>query len=89
LKQSHTPHQELSNGMSHATFTQGNWGDSQLLMVENQIVNLIIGLSFAHNLCLKCPNGLCKPTLNIYVQELSNDITNSLIQWVLTPAIIF
>jgi hypothetical protein len=37
--------------MWHATFTQGNQGNSQLLMVENQIGNLTPGLSFGHNLC--------------------------------------
>ncbi len=41
--------------------------DSQLLMVESQIVKLIPNPSFSHNLCLKCPNGSCEPTLNIYV----------------------
>ncbi len=27
---------------------------------------LALGLSFCHNLCCKCPNGLCKPILDIY-----------------------
>ncbi len=36
-------------------------------MVGNQIANLIFNLSFDHNLCLKCPNGLCEPVLNIYI----------------------
>jgi hypothetical protein len=49
----------LSNGMSHATCTQGNWSDFQLLVVESQIVNLTFNLSFGHNLCFKCPNGSC------------------------------
>jgi hypothetical protein len=35
-------------------------------MVTNQTVNLTPDLSFDHNLCFKCPNGLCKPNLNIY-----------------------
>jgi len=59
--------QELSNGMSHATYTQGNQVNSKLLVVGNQIANLIPGLSFGHNLCLRCPNGSCEPILNIYV----------------------
>jgi hypothetical protein len=28
---------------------------------------LTLGLSFGHNLCLKCPNGSCEPILNIYI----------------------
>jgi hypothetical protein len=55
--------------MSHATCTQGDWGDFQLLVAKNQIDNLIPDLSFGHNLCLKCPNGSCKPILDIYVPK--------------------
>jgi len=53
--------------MLHATCKQGNWGDFRLLMVRSQIVNLIFGPFFGHNLCLKCPNGSCDPILNMYV----------------------
>jgi len=53
--------------MSHATCTQGNRGDSRLLVIKSQIDNLTPGLSFGHNLCFKCPNGSCEPILNIYV----------------------
>ncbi len=67
LKQSCSPHWELFNDMSHATCTLGNWGDSRLLVVGSQIVNLTLDPSFGHNLCLKCPNGSCKPILDIYV----------------------
>ncbi len=70
LKQSCSPHRELSNGMLHATCTWGNWSDSRLLMVENQIGNLTPGLSFGHNLCFKCPNGSCEPILDIYVPKI-------------------
>jgi hypothetical protein len=62
LKQSCSLHQELSNNMLHATCTQGN----RLLMVGSQIANLIPPLSFGHNLCFRCPNGSCKPNLDIY-----------------------
>ncbi len=55
-------HQELSNNMSHATYTQVNWGDSWLLVVGNQTTNLTPDPSFGHNLCFGCPNGSCKPT---------------------------
>jgi hypothetical protein len=53
--------------MLHATFTQGNWGDSKLLMVGSQFGNLTIGPSFDHNLCFICPNWSCEPILDIYV----------------------
>jgi hypothetical protein len=67
LKQSCNPHWQLSNGMLHTTYTQGNHVDSQLLVVGSQIVNLIPDLSFGHNLCFKCSNGSCEFILNIYV----------------------
>jgi hypothetical protein len=66
LKQSCSPHRELSNGVSHATCMQGNLVDSRLPVVGTQIANLIPGLSFGHNLCCRCPNGSCKPILDIY-----------------------
>jgi hypothetical protein len=53
--------------MSHATCTRGNRGDSQPLVVGSQIVNLTPSPSFGYNLCLKCPNGSCKPILDIYI----------------------
>jgi len=53
--------------MLHATFTRGNRGDSWLLVIKSQIGNLTRDPSFGHNLCLKCPNGSCKPILDIYV----------------------
>jgi hypothetical protein len=53
--------------MSHATCTQGNWVDSRLLVVKSQIANLILGPSFDHNLCFRCPNESYEPILNIYV----------------------
>jgi len=67
LNQSYSPHQGLSNGMWHATYTQGNWVDSWLLVVGNQTANLTPSLSFGHNLRFRCPNGWCKPILDIYI----------------------
>ncbi len=67
LKQSCSPRQEISKGMSHATCAQGNQGNSQLLMGRSQTVNLTPDLSFGHNLCVKCWNGSCEPILDIYV----------------------
>ncbi len=69
LKKSCSPHRELSNGMLHSTCMQGNRVDSQLLVVGSQIANLTSGPSFGHNLCFKCPNGSCEPTLDIYVPK--------------------
>jgi len=57
-----SPRRELSNGMLHTTFTQGNRVNSWHLVVRSQI-----GPSFGHNLCFRCPNGWCKPILDIYV----------------------
>jgi len=67
LKQSCHPHQKLFNGMLHAIYTQGNWVDFRLLVVGSQITNLTFDFSFGHNLCFRCPNGSCKPTLDIYI----------------------
>jgi hypothetical protein len=63
LKQSYSPHRELSNGLSHATYTQESWVDSQLLVVRS----LTPDFSFGRNLCFKCPNGSCEPMLDISV----------------------
>jgi hypothetical protein len=52
--------------MWHGTCRQGNRGDSRLLMVGSQIGNLTPDPSFGQNLCIKCPNGSCKPILDIY-----------------------
>ncbi len=65
LKKRCSPHRELSNGMWHVTFTQGNLVDSQILMVGSQIANLTPDLSFGHNVCFKCTNESCEPILNI------------------------
>jgi hypothetical protein len=66
-KQSCSPHGELSNIMSHATYMQRNRVDFWFLMVGSQITNLIPDLSFGHNLCFKCQNGSCELILDIYV----------------------
>jgi len=47
--------------------TQVNQGNSQLLVIGNQIGNLTFGPSFGHNLCFKYANGSCKPILDISV----------------------
>jgi hypothetical protein len=69
-RKSCSPRQELSNVMSHATCTQGNRGEFGLLVVESQIGNLTPNPSFGYNLCVKCPNGSCKPIFDIYVPRI-------------------
>jgi hypothetical protein len=60
---------ELSNGVSHFTCTHQGWVNSRLLVVGSQTASLTPGLSFDHNLCCKCPNGLCKDILDIYTSR--------------------
>ncbi len=67
LRQSYSPHQELSNNMLHTSCTRGNRVDSQLLLVGSQSANLTPNFSFDYNLCFRCPNGLCEPILDIHV----------------------
>jgi hypothetical protein len=67
LKKSYTPCREISNGMLHIACTSRNRVDSRLLMVGSQTTSLTFGLPFGHNLCFRCPNGQCKPILDIYV----------------------
>jgi hypothetical protein len=61
LRQSCSPHRELSKYMWHATCTQVNQGGSWLLMVNSQIDTLIFSPSFDHNLCFMHSNGTCEP----------------------------
>jgi len=67
LKQSYSSRRDLFNGMSYATWTQRNQGNSWLLVAGSQIVNFISNPSFGHNLCFKCSNGSREPILDIYV----------------------
>jgi hypothetical protein len=66
LKQTCSSCQELFNSVSHATCTHENRVDSWLFVVGNQTASLTFGLSFCLNLCYRCPNGSCKPILDIY-----------------------
>jgi hypothetical protein len=69
LKQSCSLRRELSNDMSHIICTHENRVDSRLLVVGSQTANLTPNPSFGHNLCFRCPNGQCKPILDIYVSR--------------------
>jgi hypothetical protein len=66
LNRSCSPRRKLSNDMLHATCTQGNHVDSWLFVVGSQTTNLTPSFSFGHNLCCKCPNESCEPSLDIY-----------------------
>jgi hypothetical protein len=66
LKQSCSSRQELSKDVSHCTCMHSGLVNSWLFVVGSQTVNLTPSLSFCHNLCCKCPNGSCKPILDIY-----------------------
>ncbi len=66
LKQSCSSCQELSNGVSHATYTHGSWVDSRLFVIGSQTASLTPGFSFCHNLCYRCLNGSYEPILDIY-----------------------
>jgi hypothetical protein len=61
LKQSCSPCQKISNGMWHATFTQGNQGDSALLVVGSQIANLILKLILVITYVLSAQMGHANP----------------------------
>jgi hypothetical protein len=61
LKQSCNPRRGLSNSMLYTTCTQGNRGDSWLLVIGSQIANLISDLSFDHNLCFRFQMGHVSP----------------------------
>jgi hypothetical protein len=84
LKKSCSPHLELSNIMWHATCTQVNQGDSQLLVVENQIRSLTPDLLLAITCVLSTQMGHTSPFYASTSQEISNFIRNFSIQWVLT-----
>jgi hypothetical protein len=71
LKQSCSSRQEISNGVLHIACTQRSFVDSRLFVVGSQIVSLTFDLSFYHNFCFRCPNGSCKPILNIYISIAS------------------
>ncbi len=69
LNQSCSSCRELSNSVSHFTYTHQNRVDSRLLVVESQIGSLTRSPFFDHNLCSKCPNGSCKAILDIYTSR--------------------
>jgi hypothetical protein len=63
VKKIYSPWRELSNGIWHTIFTQGNQADFL------RLINLTPNLSFGHYLYYKSPNGSCEPILSIYVPK--------------------
>jgi hypothetical protein len=85
LKQSYSPRRELSNGMSHVSCMQGNRVDSRLLVIKSQTGSLTLDLSFAHNLCVRCPNGQCEPILDIYAPRAFQWYKKLFQPWIFDP----
>jgi hypothetical protein len=71
-KESCSPCRKLFNDMWHITCTRINWGNSLLLVVENQIGTLTLSPYFGHNLCFKYRNGSCGPSDFQWYKELFN-----------------
>jgi hypothetical protein len=69
LKQSCSPRRGLFNAVSHSQIGSHEGINSRLLVVGSQTASLTLGSSFAHNLCLRCPNEQCEPILDIYVSR--------------------
>jgi hypothetical protein len=65
LNQTCSSRQEISNVVSHSCCRRREEVDSRLLVVGSQTGSLTPGLSFAHNLSCKCPNGQCEASLDI------------------------
>jgi hypothetical protein len=81
LKQSCSPHQDLSNNMWHTTYSHINRGNSWFLVVGSQIANLTPSPFFDHNLCFNYSNESWEPILGIYVLkdfQLYNEHFNSM-----------
>jgi hypothetical protein len=69
LNQTCSPRRDLFNDVSHSQFGVREEVDSRLLVVGSQIGSLTPGLSFAHNLGCRCPNGQCAAIFNIYASR--------------------
>jgi len=66
LKQTCSSPWDISNGVSHSTYTHRGRVDSWFLVVGSQTANLTPDPSFCHNLCYRCPNDSCKAIFDIY-----------------------
>jgi hypothetical protein len=68
-KQTRSSPWEVSNDVLHFTYTHRGRVDSRRLVVWSQTTNLTPGLSFAHNMGCRCPNGSCEAILDIYTSR--------------------
>jgi hypothetical protein len=69
LNQSCSPRRDLFNDVSHSQFEGQEEIDSRLFVVGSQIGSLTPGLSFAHNLGYRCPNGQGEAIFVIYASR--------------------
>jgi hypothetical protein len=69
LNQSCSPRGDLFNDMSHPQIGCRQEVDSRLLVGGSQTASLTPGLSFAHNLGCRCPNGQCEAIFDIYASR--------------------
>jgi hypothetical protein len=60
---------DLFNDVSHSRFGGREEVDFRLLVVGSQTASLTPGLSFAHNLGYRCPNGQCEAIFYIYASR--------------------
>jgi len=84
LNQSCSSPQELSNGVSHFTYTHGNRVDSQLLVVGSQtLLTLLSTITCATDVQM----AHARPFWTSTLQDLFNGVKNASMRGVLTPAI--
>jgi len=69
LNQTCSPCRDLFNDVSHSQFGGRKEVDSWLLVVGSQSASLTPGLSFAHNLGYRYPNGQCEAIFDIYASR--------------------
>jgi hypothetical protein len=69
LKQTCSSPWELSNGVSHSTYTHQGRVYFWLLVAGSQTANLTPSLSFVHNLCCRFPNGSCEAIFGMYASR--------------------
>ncbi len=69
LNQSCSPRRDLFSDVSHSQIGCREEVDSRLLVVGSQTACLTPGLSFAHNLGCRYPNGQCEAIFDIYASR--------------------
>jgi hypothetical protein len=69
LNQTCSPRRDLSNDVSHSQLGGREEVDSRLFVIGSQTGSLTPGLSFAHNLGYRCPNGQGETIFVIYASR--------------------